>query len=110
MKKASVREIQHHFSEMLRHIEEGEEVYITKRNKIVAKIAQHNEIQQKPVEYPDFVNRAKKICADPKGKHLSDMIIEERKERLFTHFLSHDGRRNSLAEKAGLSIVELPSI
>lgn len=26
----------------------------------------------------------------------------------FSHFLSHDGRQNSLAEKAGLSIVELP--
>ncbi len=81
MKKASVREIQHHFSDVLRHIEEGEEVYITKRNKIVAKIVPQNDTQNSPVEYPDFVNRAKKICGDSRGKALSDTIIEERKER-----------------------------
>lgn len=81
MKKASVREIQHHFSDVLRHVEDGEEVYITKRNKIVAKIIPQNEIQNGPVEYPDFVGRAKEICAESRGKPLSDMIIEDRKER-----------------------------
>lgn len=81
MKKASVREIQHHFSDILRRIEEGEEVYITKRNRIVAKIVPQNDMQNGPVEYPDFVGRAKNICAVPRRKALSDTIIEERKER-----------------------------
>lgn len=81
MKKASVREIQHHFSDVLRHIEEGEEVYITKRNKIVAKIVPQSDTQNGPAEYPDFVGRAKNICGDSRRKALSDTIIEERKER-----------------------------
>jgi prevent-host-death family protein len=82
MKKASVREIQHHFSDILRRIEEGEEVCITKRNKIVAKIVPHSEIQREPVEYPDFVGRAKEICETSRGKPLSDTVIEERNERV----------------------------
>ena len=81
MKKASVRDIQHHFSNVLKYIEEGEEVYITKRNRIVAKIVPQNDMQNGPVEYPDFVERAKKICTHTRGKPLSDMIIEDRKER-----------------------------
>ena len=81
MNKASVREIQHHFSDILHRIEEGEEVYITKRNKIVAKIVPHNEVQMEPVEYPDFVGRAEKICKTARGKSLSDTVIEERNER-----------------------------
>lgn len=81
MNKASVREVQHHFSDILQRIKEGEEVYITKRNKIVAKIVPHNEIRQEPVKYPDFVARAKKICEAPRGKPLSDTVIEERNER-----------------------------
>lgn len=82
MKRASIRKIQHHFSEVLQDIEAGEEVYITKRNKIIAKIIPQSEPEIGEVEYPNFTERAKKNLGSGIRKSLSDTVIDQRDERI----------------------------
>ena len=82
MKTASVRKVQHHLSEVLRWIERGQEVNITRRNRIVARMipAGHG---RSPVEWPNFLERAQMTWGKrPQGKPLSRIIIEERADRL----------------------------
>jgi prevent-host-death family protein len=82
MRRASIREIQHHLSKVLRYVEEGEEVYITRRNKIIAKIVPQAEPATGDVEYPKFTERAKKNLRSGNRKPLSDTIVEQRDERI----------------------------
>ncbi|MDA2928932.1 type II toxin-antitoxin system prevent-host-death family antitoxin [Acidobacteria bacterium AH-259-O06] len=81
MKTATVRQVQHHLSEVLRWIEEGEEVLVTKRNRVVAKIVPARDKTQ-TVKWPDFVTRSSRIWGKGvRGKSVSRIIIEEREER-----------------------------
>jgi len=81
MRKASIRQIQHHFSDVLRYIEDGEEVFITKRNKVIAKIVPQSDPESADVQYPEFTERAKKIFQNNKNISLSETIIDQRDER-----------------------------
>lgn len=81
MKQASIRQIQHHFSEVLRYIEDGEEVYITKRNKVIAKIVPQSESVHDDIQYPEFTRRANEIFRNNKNIGLSETIIDQRDER-----------------------------
>ncbi len=78
MKTASVRQIQHHFSEVLEWIESGHEVIVTSRNKEVARITPSRKIPIKSLEWPDFLNRMPTLS----GKSLSQEILDQRTERL----------------------------
>lgn len=81
MKTASVRKVQHHLSEVLRWVEHGQEVSITRRNRIIARMVPAGI--NKPIEWPDFLGRAKAIWGDrPKGAPASRIIIEQRADRL----------------------------
>jgi len=81
MIKRNIRQLQHHLSEVMRYVEHGEEVLITRRNRVVAKIVPA-EPQVKPVDWPDFVGRAKAIVKKRKGKPASRVVAEDREERI----------------------------
>ncbi len=79
MKKASVREIQHNLKAVLKYLDHGEEILITRRNKVIARIIPEAEYQDK--EMPDFFSRAKTIFPKTKGKTITGIITDDRRER-----------------------------
>ncbi|MBI4454816.1 MAG: type II toxin-antitoxin system prevent-host-death family antitoxin [Acidobacteria bacterium] len=82
MKAATVRQIQHHLSDVLKKVEDGEEVLITKRGRAIAKIVPARN-QREPINWPDFIGRSRQIWPNRvKGKSISSIIIEERKDRV----------------------------
>ena len=83
MKTATVRDVQHHFGKVLAWVEGGEEVQITRRSKLVARLVPSSPASTAPVSLPDFAARARAIWgAQPKGSGLSKAILAEREERL----------------------------
>jgi prevent-host-death family protein len=81
MKTASVRDVQHHFSKVLAWVEKGEEVQITRRNKLVAKIVPA-DAQGTAVILPAFAARARQIWGETRvGKSLTETVLGEREER-----------------------------
>ena len=81
MVKASIRKLQHHLSEVMRYVDHGEEVLITRRNKVIAKIVPVTP-DAGSVVIPDFAERARLIIRKPKGKKPSRVVVEERQERM----------------------------
>lgn len=81
MKTATVRQVQHHLSHILRLVDDGQEVLITKRSRVIAKIVPAKD-GSPGVKWPDFIRRATEIWGKrARGKAVSRIIIEERKER-----------------------------
>ncbi len=76
MKTASVGEIQKNFAEVLKDINSGEVITVTKRGKAVAKITALG--QKMGMDWPDFEKESIQLA----GKPLSDAIIQDREERL----------------------------
>ncbi len=82
MKTASVREIQHHLSRVLEWVEGGEEVEVTRRKKVVARIVPAEDPEKKQPEWPDFEARLKELKKlGWRGKPLSEIIDEGRGPR-----------------------------
>ena len=79
MIKASVREIQHNLKAVLKYLDHGDEILITRRNKVIAKIIPESEFLEK--EMPDFFGRAKTIFPETKGKTITGIITDDRRER-----------------------------
>ena len=75
MKTASVGEIQKNFAGVLRSINAGKQVTITKRGKPVATIRALGPKSR--IDWPDFYGEAK----DLKGKQMSDIVIDNREDR-----------------------------
>lgn len=63
-------------------MDHGEEVQITRRNKVVARLIPDRPIQ-KEIQWPDFAKRAKSIVKNPKGPSLTQTLLREREERKF---------------------------
>ncbi len=61
MKTASVRDLRHHFASLLAWIREGQEVQITMRRRVIARLVPEKPQTARPVKMPDFVRRLKKI-------------------------------------------------
>jgi prevent-host-death family protein len=81
MKTASVREVQHHFSKVLAWVEKGEEVQITRRNKLVAKIVPA-DAPGTGIILPAFAARARQIWGETTaGKSLTRTVLDAREER-----------------------------
>ncbi len=76
MKTATVGEIQKNFAQVLKSIQSGEEVMITKRGKAVAKIVSIGP--KESIDWPDFAAESLVL----KGKPASEIITESRNERL----------------------------
>ena len=80
MEKASVRELQHHLSDLLGRVDHGEEILITKRNRIIARLVPEKSKKGK-VLWPNFVARAERVVKKAKGKSLSRVVREGRDSR-----------------------------
>ncbi len=80
MKKASVAEVQHNLNSVLKFVEQGEKVLITRRNKVIAKIEPVYDITTD--DWPSFYERAEEMFAERKGKTPEQLILDDREERL----------------------------
>lgn len=78
MKEANIRDIQHNFSKILDWIEDGEEVYVLRRKKVVAKITSFRFPSKQKVSLPEFYKRAKTRIGLSKGKSIGDLIRSDR--------------------------------
>ena len=64
MKTATVRELRHHFGNVLHWVEEGEPVEITKRGKAVAVLEPPRPAKARKIKRPDFAARLQRIYGD----------------------------------------------
>ncbi|MBI2899118.1 MAG: prevent-host-death protein [Planctomycetes bacterium] len=79
MKTATVREVQHHLSEVLSWVERGEEVRVLRRKRVIARLL---PAEPQPAEAPDFLGRARAVWGrKPHGGRLSAIVSESRGER-----------------------------
>jgi len=58
MRKASIRDLRYRFPKIERLLRRGEELQITKRRKVIARLT---PVQPSAVELPDFAARLRKI-------------------------------------------------
>lgn len=80
MKTATIRDIRHDFGRILSWVEEGQQVEITKRRRIVARMVPVTHKARK-LEWPDFAARLKKTFpGGVKGKPVSEIVDEGRGE------------------------------
>ncbi len=80
-KTASLRDLQHHMAEIMGWIDHGDEVVITRRKRIIARLVPDRP-QKRLLRWPDFIARARAIVKKPSGAPLSDVLIEDREERI----------------------------
>ena len=81
MKKTTVREVQHNLSKILRWVEDGEVVVLTRHKRVVANLVP-SSAKDRRIDWPDFTERMKGIWENPPaGKPASKIIIDERTER-----------------------------
>jgi antitoxin (DNA-binding transcriptional repressor) of toxin-antitoxin stability system len=64
MKKASVRELLHNVTGVMRWVEGGETVELTKRGKVIAELRPPTPKKPRKVRMPDFLARTKSYCGD----------------------------------------------
>jgi prevent-host-death family protein len=81
MRRATVREAQHNLPRILRAVDTGEIVEITRRNRVVARLV---PASPRPTQgLPDFVARAQEIWGKARAaKPTSELVIESRAERV----------------------------
>lgn len=81
--KISVKEARKRFSEILNLVSVGEEIFITRRGKIEAKLIRHEEKDQtkNKKRFPDLSAFRKSI--EIKGQPLSETVIRNRNEERF---------------------------
>jgi antitoxin (DNA-binding transcriptional repressor) of toxin-antitoxin stability system len=61
MKTASVRELRQNFGSLLAWLEDGQEIQITMRRRVVARLVPARPNSAAKVSMPDFIARLKKI-------------------------------------------------
>jgi antitoxin (DNA-binding transcriptional repressor) of toxin-antitoxin stability system len=61
MRSASVRDLRQHFANLLIWIKEGQEIKITMRRRVVARLVPERPAKKVAVKMPDFAARLKKI-------------------------------------------------
>jgi prevent-host-death family protein len=80
MKSFSVMEAQHNLALLLREVEAGRELTITRRRKPVARLSPVPV--DGPVEFPDFAARARKTWLGPwRGAGAQQLVDESRGEQ-----------------------------
>ncbi len=81
MRTTNVRMVQHNLAQVLRWVQAGEEVQLTRRQTVIAKIVPC-QAARKSIQHPDFVTRARAIWGNrPKGLPLSETVCADRGER-----------------------------
>jgi len=79
MKTASVRDLRYDFKKIERLLRLGEEVQITKRRRVIARLVPENE--QTPAKLPDFRARVRAIYGDRVLPVSGAEIIEQDRDR-----------------------------
>ena len=80
MKKATVRDLRYRFSVVEDLLRDGEEIYITKRKRVIARLLPPKA--SAPKAFPDFMARLKKIFGKKRLKVSgADLIALDREER-----------------------------
>lgn len=81
MKSVSLRHMQHHLSDVMRHVDQGQEVLVTRRRRTIARLVPARPTLTK-IKWPDFAARTAKAAAlvatRIKGAPLSTTILAER--------------------------------
>jgi antitoxin (DNA-binding transcriptional repressor) of toxin-antitoxin stability system len=79
MRKATVRDLRYHFPEIENLLQEGQEIQITKRKRVIARLVP--ERPAGPPRLPDFLGMLKEIYGDKKLKVSgAELIRAERDE------------------------------
>lgn len=73
MKSVTLRHMQHHLSDVMRHVVQGQEVLVTRRRRTIARLVPMQPAASK-CAWPDFAHRTTRI----KGRSLSATILAER--------------------------------
>ncbi len=79
MKQASVRDLRYEFKKIERLLHQGEEIQITKRRKVIARLVPENT-QPRP-QLPDFLARVRAIYGDRVLPVSGAEIIEQDRDR-----------------------------
>lgn len=79
MKKASIRDLRYDFAKIERMLRLGEEIHITKRRRIIARLVPESE--PRPVEAPDFLGRLHAIYGKKTLKVSGAELIEKDRGR-----------------------------
>jgi antitoxin (DNA-binding transcriptional repressor) of toxin-antitoxin stability system len=77
MKTANVRQLRHAFGEVMRLIDDGQQVEIVKKGKVIALLSPPPAHKTKKFKLPDFEARRKRIFGD---KVMPGNIIAEERE------------------------------
>ncbi len=64
MMKASVRDLRYEFKKIERLLRQGEEIQITKRRRVIARLVPESEEGKNKKKMPDFRARMRKIFGD----------------------------------------------
>lgn len=76
MKRATLRDLRYNFPKIERMLRAGNEIQITKRNKVIARLSPENE---KHPEMPDFLGRMREMFGDKVFEPTNaDLIAEDR--------------------------------
>jgi antitoxin (DNA-binding transcriptional repressor) of toxin-antitoxin stability system len=76
MKSVSLRQMQHNLSAILREVDRGREVLVTRRKRVVARLVPPSAIPAGKIRWPDFRGRTAAIKL--KGPPLTQTLREER--------------------------------
>jgi antitoxin (DNA-binding transcriptional repressor) of toxin-antitoxin stability system len=79
MKKATVRDLRYRFSEVERLLREGEEIEITKRKRVIARLVPPKSVRRP--KRPDFLARLKKIYGRKMLKVSGAELIAQDRDR-----------------------------
>jgi antitoxin (DNA-binding transcriptional repressor) of toxin-antitoxin stability system len=79
MAKASVGDLRYRFRKLEDLLRHGEEIQITKRNRVIARLLPERE--EKTIEIPDFMGRLKKIYGNRKMKVTGAELIAKDRDR-----------------------------
>lgn len=80
MKTASVGEARHNLSKLREAVSDGEELVITRRSRVVARLVP--PAQPDVPDHPDFTTRAREMVPNPRGAGLSRIVLDDRAERV----------------------------
>ena len=79
MARASVRDLRYKFHEVEDLLRQGQEVQITKRKRVIARLVPEPEKKSPPL--PDFLARLKKIYGKPLKVTGAEIIAKDREDR-----------------------------
>jgi prevent-host-death family protein len=83
MKSATIRQVQHGLADVIKAVQKGQEIAITKHGKVVARLVPAQRTMS-PVGWPDSQARMKALTSGKpiKGPAPSEILRQQRGERL----------------------------